>query len=263
MSACKLARSQRGSILLYVLWILVVITLLAFKLSSASRVVMIKQVSQTAQIKKELQLKSATRFAIFKIIGGEWRNRKFELNLNNQQVSIEIFNESGFISLYDLSSQSLKNVLESSNMDSAVLDEISLQIEQNKLRFNDFMELAQFEGISAQDVRQLIPLLSIYHQDGVNPNESPTEVLYMLQGIDTYRVNKLIESSDVGEKVTLRREIVEILTSSDQSFSESTNDYYRIHIGLDGRLYRVFLKQKTRSNDFLVVNTINPIEKLN
>ncbi len=221
---------------------------------------MIKQVSQVSQIKKDLQLKSATQFAMFKIINGDWRNNKFELNLNDQRINIEIFSESGFVSLYDLSSQSLKNVLETSSIDTSNLDELNRQIREDNLRFNDFMELTQFEGISAQDVRQLIPLVSIYHQEGVNPNESPTGVLFMLQGVDTFRVNKLIESTDSEEKAELRREIVEILRSGDQSYSETTNEYYRVHILLDNRLYRVFLKQKRRSDDFLVVNMINPID---
>ncbi len=252
-----------GSVLLYVLWILVVITLLAFKLSSASRVVMIKQVSEVSQIKKNLQLRSATQFAIFKILSDDWKNKKFEQNLNSQKINIEVFNESGFVSLYDLSSESLKNVLETSSIDTSSLDELNHQIDENNLRFNDFMELTQFEGISEKDVLQLIPLVSIYHQEGVNPNQSPAEVLFMLKGVDSYRVNKLIESTDVEEKAVLRREIVEILRSGDQSLSETMNDYYRVHISLDGRLYRVFLKQKRRSDKFLVVNTINPIEKLN
>ncbi len=260
---CGQKNKNKGSVLLYVLWILVVITLLAYKLSSASRVVMIKQVSQVSQIKKNLQIKSATQFAMFKIINGDWRNENFELNLNNQKINIEIYNESGFVSLYDLSSQSLNNVLETSSIDSSSLDELRKQIEENNLRFNDFMELTQFEGISVQDVHQLIPLVSIYHQESVNPNESPAEVLFMLQGIDTYRVDKMIESTDIEEKTVLRREIVEILRSGDQSYSGTSNDYYRVHISLGGHLYRVFLKQKRRGDGFLVVNTINPIEMLN
>ena len=252
-----------GSVLLYVLWILVVITLLAFKLSSASRVVMIKQVSQASQIKKNLQIKSATQFAIFKIIKDDWSNQKFELNLNGQQMLIEIYNESGFISLYDLSSQSLKNVIESSSIASTALDDLNSQLDENKIKFNDFMELIQIEGISAQDVRQLIPYVSIYHQESVNPLQSPAEVLFMLQGVDTYRVNKLIESTDNNEKTLLRSEIVEILRSGRESYSEAMSDYFRVYISLDGDLYRVFLKQKRRSDDFLVVNTLNPVETPN
>jgi hypothetical protein len=246
-----------GSVLLYVLWILVVISLLAFKLSSASRVVMLKQVSDVSQIKKGLQLNSAIQFATFKILSDDWENKKFEQNLNNQEISIEIYNESGFISLYDLSSQSLKNVIETSNITSDVMDELALQFDEKKLRFNDFMELTQFEGISEEDVRKIIPYISIYHQEGVNPSQSPADVLLKLEGVDKYRVNKMKESTDSDEIMALRRELVDLLSTGNAKVSESVNNYYRIHISLESRLYLVFLKFSGRSREFVVVNTVS------
>ncbi len=245
-----------GSILLYVLWILVVISLLAFKLSSASRVVMLKQVSDVSQIKKGLQLNSAIQFASFKILRDDWENKKFKLNLNNQEIIIEIFNESGFISLYDLSSLSLNNVIKTSNISSDVQDELALQFDEKNLRFNDFMELTQFDGISEEDVRQIIPYVSIYHQDGVNPSQSPADVLLMLEGVDKYRVNKIKESTDRDEIIALRRELVDLLSAGNAKVSESVNNYYRIHISLKSRFYLVFLKFNGRNKDFIVVNTV-------
>lgn len=254
----KLRLKKSGSVLLYVLWILVVISLLAFKLSSASRVVMLKQVSDVTQIKKNLQLNSAIQFATFKILSDNWENQKFEQNLNNQKITIEIYNESGFISLYDLSSQSLKNVVETSSITEAGLDQLTLQINENNLRFNDFMELTQFEGITEQDVRQIIPYVSIYHQEGVNPAHSPAEVLNMLGGVDKYRVSKMIESTDNTEIVALKREVVELLRLGNTEVTESVNNYYRVHILLETRLYLVFLKFNGRNRDFIVVNSVYP-----
>lgn len=249
---------KSGSVLLYVLWILVVISLLAFKLSSASRVVMLKQVSDVIQIKKNLQLNSAIQFAIFKILSENWENIKFEENLNNQKITIQIYNESGFISLYDLSSQSLKNVVETSNISSSGLDELTLQVNENNLRFNDFMELTQFEGIAAQDVSQIVPYISIYHQEGVNPAHSPAEVLNLLAGVDKYRVSKMMETTDNDEFIALKREVVELLRLGNTEVTESVNNYYRVLVSLDSRLYIVFLKFNGRNKEFIVVNTIYP-----
>ncbi len=249
---------KTGSVLLYVLWILVVISLLAFKLSSASRVVMLKQVSDVSQIKKNLQLNSAIQFATFKILSDNWENLKFEQILNNQTIVIQIYNESGFISLYDMSAESLNNVLEKSNIIASDLDDLRYQIEENNLRFNDFMELTQFDGISEQKIRQIIPFISIYHQEGVNPAQSPVEVLNMIGGVDKYRVSKMMESTDNAEVIALREEVVELLRSGNVEVSESVNNYYRLHISLDSKLYRVFLKFNGRTKEFLVVNTVYP-----
>jgi type II secretory pathway component PulK len=253
-------RCSQGSILLYVLWILVVISALAFKLSSASRVVMTKQVSEVSQIKKKLQLRSAIQFARFKINSNNWENIKFEQNLNDQRISIQIYNESGFISLYDLSSQSLKNVLDSANISSDGLGDFKYLVEEKNLRFNDFTELTQFEGITEQEVNALIPYVSIYHEDAVNPDKSPASVLLKLEGVDQYRVNKIIESTDSEEKKVLRKEVVEILKSHNFATSENETNYFRLHISLDSRLYRVFLRYDRRSKDFVVVNMISPLD---
>jgi hypothetical protein len=249
-----------GSVLLYVLWILVVISLLAFKLSSASRVVMIKEVSEAAKIKKDLQITSAIRFASLKIINDEWRDKKFELNLNNQRIGIEVFNEAGFLPIYDLSSGSLKTVLENLNINLDVLDELNAYFRETKTQFNDFYELSQFEGISNEDVNRLVPYITIYNGEPANPNYSPGSVLMKLEGVDQYRVGKLIESTDLTEIAELRKEIVDILKSQNFQFSEAVLSYFRLHITIGSRLYWVFLKFDQREKSYIVVNTLYPDE---
>lgn len=249
-----------GSVLLYVLWILVVISLLSFKLSSASKVVMTKQASEVSQIKKNLQLGSAIQFATFKILTNDWENKQYEQNLNNQRINIEIYNESGFISLYEINNLSLKNVFKSAGIDLSEQEDLKAQLEEKKLHFNDFYELAQFEGITLEDVQALIPYVSIYHEEGVNPAQSPAYVLSKIAGVDQYRVGKLIAATDAAEMTEIRNEIVEILNTQDTAMSVYTNNYYRIHVSLDSRLYRVFIKQNRRNNEFIVVNTILHIE---
>jgi type II secretory pathway component PulK len=253
-------KNVSGSVLLYVLWILVVISLLAFKLSSASRVVMIKEVSEVAKIKKDLQIASAIRFASLKIINNEWKDTKFEVNLNNQRISIEIFNEAGYIPVYDLSSGSLKTVLENLNINLEFLDALKTYFSETKTKFNDFYELSQFEGISNEDVNRLVPFITIYNGEPTNPNYSPGYVLMKLQGVDQYRVGKLIESSDIAEKDELRKEIVDILKAQNFQYSEAVLNYYRVYIRIGSRMYWVFLKFDQREKSYIVVNTLYPDE---
>jgi hypothetical protein len=75
---------NRGSILIYVLWILVVISVLAFQLTSSSKATTLNQVAFGSQLKKRMQLNSAIQFAIFQIKADRWQNRSFAFDLNNQ-----------------------------------------------------------------------------------------------------------------------------------------------------------------------------------
>ena len=258
MKQLSVIHRLRGSILLYVLWMLVIISLLAFQLSSVSRALLINQVSETNLIKKNLQLYSATQFAKFKILSNDWKNLKFDLKINNQAIFIEIFNESGFFSLYNLSNQSLKNILNSINIEQSVVEKINFS-DEGSARFNDFYELTQYEGINEETLYELIPFVSIYHEEAINPALAPAEVLMRISGVDQYRVNKLMESNDEPEKDQLRREIVEILKSHNTEVSENSSEYYRVHISFGTELYRIFLKYNRRNKDFLVVNTLSPL----
>ena len=67
----SMSTKSLGSVLLYVLWILVVISILAFKLTSSSRVVTLNHSAVSTQLKNQMQISSATQFAIFKIISNQ------------------------------------------------------------------------------------------------------------------------------------------------------------------------------------------------
>ena len=90
---------QQGSVLIYVLWILVIISTLAFKLGVASNVSAIKNTSLNNQLKRQMQVESAIQFAVFKLIENQWKDESFQLFLNDQLINIQILNESGFLSL--------------------------------------------------------------------------------------------------------------------------------------------------------------------
>ncbi len=244
--------------MLYVLWILVVISLLAFKFSSASRVVVLKQVSSVSQIKKKMQIDSVIQFASFKLLSDGWQDEDFELNLNGQSINVSIYGESGFLSFYDLSSESLKKIFETTKVSASSIEEMMSQVSKNNLVFNDFMEIAQFDGVSIDDVKKIIPFVSIYHQNKVNPEFSPVEVLYILDGVDKYRVDKMMESTDKEEFRGLRKEVVDILRNGRSNVSNGVANYYRVHALFDDKLYRIFLKFDPRSPEIVVVNIVYP-----
>lgn len=259
--SAKMANCQ-GSILLYVLWILVIISILAFQLSSSTRALTVSRVSETNRIQKELQLYSAVQLAKFKILSNHWKNLKFDLKINNQTINIEIFNEAGFYSLYDSSNESLKKIFNRFNIDFSMFEKINFNKEGFE-KFNDFYELKGFEGFDNKAIDALIPYISIYHQEGVNPLLSPAEVLMTINGVDKFRVSKLMESYDETEKVQLRTEIVEILQSQNKEVSDNYSEYYRVHIFLDSTLYRVFLKYNRSKKAFRVVNRMTAWEPQN
>lgn len=244
-----------GSVLIYVLWILVVISVLAFQLASASRVISVNRSSFANQLKKQMQIESAIQFAMFKIISNQWKDKSFELNLNNQDIGITIFNESGFVSIYEMSNKSLKNIFEFVGLDQTTVKELEKAIVQDKKpqKFNSFFELRQFSGIDDEVVRRLIPLISIYHEEPVNPARSPIEVLMQIHRIDQFGVQKLMETSDEIEKVQLRKNLIESLFAQEIDWSESLSTYYRVHIAIDGLLHRVFLKYNRQQKKYVVV----------
>ncbi len=248
-------KPSSGSILIYVLWILVVISVLAFQLASASRVITVNRSAFANQLKKQMQIESAIQFAMFKIISSEWQDKPYKLNLNNQKINIRIFNEAGFVSIYTLENKTLKNIFESVSLDESTTEELEEAIVKNKKpqRFNSFSELRKFSGIDENVLKQLIPLVSIYHEEAVNPAHSPVEVLAQVQRVDQFRVEKMQETTDEIEKAQLRKELVESLFMQTSEFSEDISSYYRVHINIDNFLHRAFLRYDRKNEKYVVV----------
>ena len=258
ISVCKPTdptRANTGSILIYVLWILVVISVLAFQLTSASKVSALNHSAFANKLKKQMQLDSAIQFAMFKIISNQWQDRIYELNLNNQSIGISIFNESGFVSLYELNSKTLQRIFQNIGLSEVAADELEKAIlsEKHPQRFNSFYELRQFSGIDEEILKRLIPLVSIFHEDLVNPMYSPQEVLMQIERIDQYRVQKLMETTDRNEKNQIRNELVQALFSQEMELSEDLSIYYRAHVTIGGLLHRVFLKYNRQKRKYMVV----------
>jgi hypothetical protein len=233
-----------GSILIYVLWILVVISVLAFQLASATRVMTVNRFAFANQLKKQMQIESALQFAMFKITSDQWKDKFFELNLNNQKIDIRILNESGFVSIYEMGSGPLEEILNLAGLDQTEIDQIKTILKPGKkqLRFNSFVEMQQFPGVDNKILEQLIPLISIFHNEPVNPQYSPEEVLMLIPGIDQYRVQNLKQATDESERAQLRDELVELISLLGIEVSEDLSGYYRVRILLDGFLHRVILK---------------------
>ena len=248
---------HRGSILIYVLWILVVISVLAFQLTAVSRETTLSQSAFASQLKKQMQIDSAIQFGIFKIISNEWKHRNYELKLNGQTIGVSIFNEAGFVSIYESGDKSLNKIFDFAGVDETTANELEAAIVEDKkpLRLNSFYELRQFSEIDDVVLKRLIPLVSVYHESPVNPDYSPLEVLMRLSRVDQFRVQKLMESVDEVEKHELRKEILESLFNQDTEFTDEASLYYRVYIELEGFLHRVFLKYDRQRKQYIVVFT--------
>ncbi len=243
-----------GSILIYVLWILVVISTLAFHLASGSRATTLSQSAFAKQLKTEMQLQSAIQFSIYKITSNQWQDEIFELNLNSQQINISIWNESGFVSIYQ-PGEILNRIYESIDLPEATIESMSEAFGDINmpLRLNSIYELKQFSEIDEDLIAQLIPLVSIYREETINPLSSPAAVLKFIPGIDLYRVRKLSETDDAEEKLTLRTELVDLLSGRNFQLSDHQDGYFRVNINIAQRLYQVFLKYDRRQKKYKVV----------
>jgi len=240
---CGYTRSA-GSILIYVLWILVLISGLAFQVTANSRVKTLHQSAAASQLKTRLQIESAIQYAEFKILAKQWRDRRFELFLNKQNLRIEVFNESGFISLYEPNNPDLRNVFETVGLGSNTIQALAKAVESEKgqVRFNCFDELLGVEGIDAAKLAQLAPLVSIFHEDPVNPSQAPNDVLAVIDGIDRRRVQLMAEAVDPAARRQLRDELVGIVSRGEGEFSRDTGPYYRIRLSLGSDRYRIIVK---------------------
>ena len=253
----RYSRFGRGSILLYVLWMLVVISILAFQLTMASKAMTLNQSAFAKQLKKQMQLASAIQFASYKIILDQWRDRTFSFRLNGEELVVSIFNEAGFVSVYGPQGDdaTLARILAFAKLDESTAEELEKAFGDGKMpqRLNTFDELRQFAGIDRAALSKLIPLISIYHEEPANPMQAPAEVLMRFYRVDQYRVQKLMETTDPSERTQLRREIVNSLVRQDTELSEDLSIYYRVHIEIDGALYRVFLQKDSRQMKYRVV----------
>lgn len=247
--------SSSGSILIYVLWILVVISVLAFHVASTSRVTTLSQAAFASQLKMQLQLESAIQFSRFKIVSNQWQNKSYQLNLNDQKIDITVFNESGFVSIYNMGDKVLKRIFESLGFEEETVDALQEAVQQvdKPERFNSFLELRQFPGIDDEAVSRLVPLVSIFHEEALNLMNAPTEVLMLIPGIDQFRVQKLMEAEDEADRVQLRKELAELIMGRQLEFSEDIGSYYRVHISVDGVFNRVFLKYNRQQKKYKVV----------
>ncbi len=245
-------RRQRGAILVYVLWILVLITALAMQLSSSSRALTLNQSAAAQQLKTRMQIESALQFAQFRISQGSWQDRRFELFLNDQDIQVEIFNESGFISIYITDDRDLRNAFKRLGLETETLGALRAETDQDNgaVRFNSFDELLRIDGIDDRRRSELARLFSIYHEDPVNPWQAPTDVLMMLDGVDQYRVEKLEQVEESAERRRLRDELVGIISGRDEAFSQDETDYFRIRVRLANERYRAVLRHDRRGNRF-------------
>jgi len=266
---CRNLRREKagGSILIYVLWILAVISALAFRLSALNRSDVLQQAAQTRHLKEEMQLMSALRLAGYRIQREGWKGGQYRIKLNQQDINIEIINESGYIGLHDLGSASLKKALKAVGLDPNLLAKrvLSDGDASDRLRINDIDELLAFEGIDEDKLWRLGAYVSIFNDGPVNPSEAPPEVLMVLSRVDQYRVRRLMEETDENERRKLREEIVNLLNTQDTELTDELSTYYRVIITIGEKQYRATIRYDRAAKRFKTLALMDgkPTEVIN
>ena len=98
-----------------------------------------------------------------------------------------------------------------------------------------------------------MPLVSIFHEDLVNPRYSPAEVLAQIHGVDKLRAQKLIEAVEDEERDELRQVLSESLFQRATEVNDGHSIYFRVRIMIDDQLHRVFLRVNARKENYQVV----------
>ena len=257
---------SRGSILIYVLWILVIVSVLAWQLASSSRVTVLDRKAASAAMERDLQLLSVQRFAEFRILSGDWKHEKYEFELNDEPITINIINESGYISLSDLRNKSLKRVFHAVNLDPQLLDKLDKNEpdEENSINIADPLRLSRLLGLDEVQIWQLLERISLLHQGPVNLDEAPDSVLAVMYRVDQYRVEQLLQAENEEERNRLRSEIVDQLMNQGEETSEEMSAYYRVLAQIGDRQYRIQMRYDRDEDRFKVVSTrLRPVDLQN
>ena len=257
---------SRGSILIYVLWILVIVSVLAWQLASSSRVTVLDRKAASAAMERDLQLLSVQRFAEFRILSGDWKHEKYEFELNEEPITIKIINESGYISLSDLRNKSLKRVFQAVNLDPQLLEKLDKNEaeEENRITIVDPSQLARFLGLDEVQTWQLLERISLLHQGPVNLDEAPDSVLAVMYRVDQYRIEQLLQVDNEEERNRLRSEIVDQLMNQGEESGDEMSAYYRVLARIGDRQYRIQMRYDRDEDRFKVVSTrLRPVDLQN
>ncbi len=248
---------QTGSILVYVLWILVIITALVLQLGGSSRAQLLERHAAAAQLQQALQRRSAQQFAEFRILAGDWNIEKYRLYLNDEEITIRIFNESGFISLHELSSPSLKKAFQAVSLNPELLEKLEKKNQQygEAIKINDINELAWMLGLSSEQLWDLMERVSPFHDGPPNPRQAPLGVLQVLSRVDQLRVHALAEAETPEERQRLRDEIVEQLELQNTESGDELSPYYRIQLTTARRDYRILVRYDRKQRRFKTLST--------
>jgi len=248
------------------LWILVIVSVLAWQLASSSRVTVLDRKAASAAMERDLQLLSVQRFAEFRILSGDWKHEKYEFELNEEPITIKIINESGYISLSDLRNKSLKRVFQAVNLDPQLLEKLDKNEaeEENRITIVDPSQLARFLGLDEVQTWQLLERISLLHQGPVNLDEAPDSVLAVMYRVDQYRVEQLLQAENEEERNRLRSEIVDQLMNQGEETSEEMSAYYRVLAQIGDRQYRIQMRYDRDEDRFKVVSTrLRPVDLQN
>jgi len=248
---------NRGSILIYVLWILVIVSVLAWQLASSSRTTVLDRKAASAAMERELQLLSVQRFAEFRILSGDWKHEKYEFELNEEPITIKIINESGYISFSDLRNKSLIKAFQSVRLVPELLEILKKykSTDESTVHLTEPEQLARLLGLDEMQTWRLLEHVSLLHQGPVNLAEAPDSVLAVMYRVDQYRVEQLLQADSREERNRLRSEIVEQLMNQGEGTSEEMSAYYRVLAGIGDRQYRIQMRYDRDEDRFKILST--------
>jgi hypothetical protein len=243
---------ELGSILIHVLWILVIITALALNLGASGRASVLDYKVASRDIEEDLLRDSAQSFAEFKLLSGLSNVGEYNQKINQRQIEIKIFNENGFISIYELSGASLLNAFKVLNMGRESIEKLEKYLKKDEeiQKLNDEQELGWILGLSQPQLWLLMERVSIFHDGPVNPRHSPLEVLRVLSRVDQLRVAELAAEQEPEERLRIRQEIVDQLQRQELESGEDLSPYYRILIRTGRREYRIHVRYDRREKRY-------------
>lgn len=249
-------RLSQGSILVYVLWVLVIVSLLAWQLAASSRSMLLERQAASRDLEEQLQLMSARRFAEFKILSGRWITGEYRFKLNNEEIQLEIINESGFPGLLDMSNKSRNRLFERINLDSVALEKLENNVDESgrRIPISSEEQLSSLLELDDELTWRLMERISLLHEGGVNLEQAPVEVLEVQPGVDQYRLQLLRSAETDQERRHLRSEIVESLLARSEDFDEEMSPYYRLRVQLGDRAYRIVLRHDRDEDRFKVLS---------
>lgn len=174
--------------------------------------------------------------------------RRLNYSFNDAELSVNIQNEAGFVSIFNADKALLESVLSASGVQSQELLRLSNQLNTFKTQSLDtgsgskanFRNLRAVLENSSISIKNLQGLISVYNdQRGIHPELAPPKVLAVVPGLSRAQRERVLEQREKQSKTLISRPV------NNGHFSQSVSAYYRITI-------QVRLQEQAYSKMFII-----------